>query len=370
MTRHGAKLNQVNGLCLRHHVRAARWKHPGMLLTMANVLTFSWPSNDSRNNTALWGKREPPVVEGAGRRRWVCGRVRRGEEKTEKWGQRRWWGIRKGDYQVEEHMERNACVEGEVMGGERLKRKVGAFRISNRVQLSTEREYWENSEVRPPHFNNSNPLSGARRKRVLSRGAPALPFTSAADRITLVPTNDSAYRWISWQVPVKTVRRVTTDGLSASACSARVSAPAQATVKPRANTEIVSKTRAMAHPLRSQPRRTESLTGGLRTMGVNVPSERAQVHAAAQSRLSSSCSVTQTENQRLKNGFCWEHSLTAHRVLNQHVAPTGRRTGSRRRTLLKIIIIIRHSSVKFEIQIKHRFKKSFRFQDDIITISV
>lgn len=50
-------------------------------------------------------------------------------------------GIRKGDYQVEEHMEGNACVEGEVMGGERLKRKVGAFRISNRVQLSTEREY-------------------------------------------------------------------------------------------------------------------------------------------------------------------------------------------------------------------------------------
>lgn len=38
-------------------------------------------------------------------------------------------------------MERNACVEGEVMGGERLKRKVGAFRISNQVQLSTEREY-------------------------------------------------------------------------------------------------------------------------------------------------------------------------------------------------------------------------------------
>lgn len=90
-------------------------------------------------------------------------------------------------------------------------------------------------------------------------------------------------------------------------------------------------------------------------MGVNVPSERAQVHAAAQSRLSSSCSVTQTENQRLKNGFCWERSLTAHRVLNQHVAPTGRRTGSRRRTLLKIKIIIRHSCVKFEIQIKHRF---------------
>lgn len=51
-----------------------------------------------------------------------------------------------------------------------------------------------------------------------------------------------------------------------------------------------------------------------------MPSERAQVHAAAESRLSSSCSVTQTENQRLKNGFCWEHSLTAHRVLNQHVA--------------------------------------------------
>lgn len=265
MTRHGAKLNQVSGLCLRHHVRAARWKHPGMLLTMANVPTFSWPSNDSRNNTALWGKREPPVVEGAGRRRWACGRVRRGEEKTQKWGQRRWWGIRKGDYQVEEHMEGNACVEGEVMGGERLKRKVGAFRISNRVQLSTEREYWENSEVRPPHFNNSNPLPGARRKRALSRGAPPL-FTSAADRITLVPTNDSAYRWISWQVPVKTVRSVTTDGLSALACSARASAPAQATVKPRANTQIVRKTRAMAHPLRSQPRRTESLKGGLRTM--------------------------------------------------------------------------------------------------------
>lgn len=91
----------------------------------------------------------------------------------------------------------------------------------------------------------------------------------------------------------------------------------------------------------------------------NVPSERAQVHAAAQSRLSSSCSVTQTENHRLKNGFCWEHSLTAHRVLNQHVAPTGRRTGSRRRTLLKII---RHSSVKFEIQIKHRFKNPFGFR--------
>lgn len=118
-------MDQVSGLCLRHHIRAARWKHPGMLLTMANVLTFSWPSNDSRNNTALWGKREPPVVEGAGRRRWACGRVRRGEEKTEKWGQRRWWGIRKGDYQVEEHMEGNACAEGEVMGGERLKRKVG-----------------------------------------------------------------------------------------------------------------------------------------------------------------------------------------------------------------------------------------------------
>lgn len=38
-------------------------------------------------------------------------------------------------------MERIACVEGEVMGGERLKRKVGAFKISNQEQLSTEREY-------------------------------------------------------------------------------------------------------------------------------------------------------------------------------------------------------------------------------------
>lgn len=150
-------------------------------------------------------------------------------------------------------------------GWRKVKEKGWNIRISNRVQLSTEREYWENSEVRPPHFNNSNPLPGARRKRALSRGAPPL-FTSAADRITLVPTNDSAYRWISWQVPVKTVRRVTTDGLSALACSARASAPAQATVKPRANTQIVRKTRAMAHPLRSQPRRTESLKGGLRTM--------------------------------------------------------------------------------------------------------
>lgn len=66
--------------------------------------------------------------------------------------------------------------------------------------------------------------------------------TSAAERITPAPTSDSAYRWISWQVPVMTVRRVTTGGLSALACWP----PAQHSDTPTTSVATENQTRAMA----------------------------------------------------------------------------------------------------------------------------
>lgn len=84
------------------------------------------------------------------------------------------------------------------------------------------------------------------RKRVET--TEELQCTSAVDRITLVPRTDSAYRWSSWQVPVMTVRSVTTGGLSDSARSVFASAPERLISTRRRRTraaQVKSRTRAM-----------------------------------------------------------------------------------------------------------------------------
>lgn len=122
--------------------------------------------------------------------------------------------------------------------------------------------------------------------------------TSAAERITLVPTTDSAYRWISWHVPTTRVRKVTTGALSAClACSAPAPAPAQPTAQPRANTQAASKNRAMAHPLRPPPDalKNKSLPETKKITNKKKNACSLQVDAAAaRRRFNNTYSVSQT----------------------------------------------------------------------------
>lgn len=76
--------------------------------------------------------------------------------------------------------------------------------------------------------------------------------TSTADWITVVPSTDSACRWISWQVPVIRERRLTTGSLPALARSSPASASTHTAT--RTSTQAADKTRTMMTRPSAQPR--------------------------------------------------------------------------------------------------------------------